>query len=31
VYTTPIARDGVLYIASRNMLFAIQEGAHLAP
>jgi outer membrane protein assembly factor BamB len=30
VYTTPVARDGVLYIASRNMLFAIQEGAKLA-
>ena len=25
VYTTPVARDGVLYIASRNMLFAIAE------
>ena len=23
VYTTPVAKDGVLYIASRNMLFAI--------
>lgn len=31
VYTTPVARDGVLYIASRNTLFAIQEGARLAP
>jgi len=30
VYTTPIARDGVLYIASRNTLFAIKEGAQLA-
>ena len=30
VYTTPVARDGVLYIASRNMLFALQEGAQLA-
>jgi outer membrane protein assembly factor BamB len=29
VYTTPVARDGVLYIASRNMLFAIQTGASL--
>ena len=25
VYTTPVARDGVLYIASRNTLFAIAE------
>ena len=23
VYTTPVAKDGVLYIASRNTLFAI--------
>ena len=30
VYTTPVARDGVLYIASRNMLFALQAGAQLA-
>lgn len=30
VYTTPVARDGVLYIASRNNLFAIQEGAGTA-
>ncbi len=29
VYTTPVARDGVLYIASRNSLFAIAEGAQL--
>jgi outer membrane protein assembly factor BamB len=27
VYTTPVARDGVIYIASRNTLFAIKEGA----
>jgi outer membrane protein assembly factor BamB len=26
VYTTPIAEDGTLYIASRNMLWAISEG-----
>jgi outer membrane protein assembly factor BamB len=26
VYTTPIAEDGVLYIASRNMLWAISGG-----
>ena len=25
VYTTPVAKDGVLYIASRNVLFAISE------
>ncbi len=27
VYTTPVAKDGILYIASRNQLFALQEGA----
>lgn len=27
VYTTPVARDGVLYIMSRNTLFALEEGA----
>ncbi|NKB70086.1 MAG: PQQ-binding-like beta-propeller repeat protein [Candidatus Latescibacteria bacterium] len=26
VYTTPIAQDGVIYIATRNTLFAIGEG-----
>jgi outer membrane protein assembly factor BamB len=26
VYTTPIARDGVLYVLSRNHLYAIQDG-----
>jgi outer membrane protein assembly factor BamB len=26
VYTTPVARDGVLYIATRNTLFAIEQG-----
>ncbi len=31
VYTTPFARDGVLYIAARNMLFALAEGAQAAP
>lgn len=31
IYTTPIAKDGVLYIASRNMLFAVAEGAQLEP
>jgi len=30
VYTTPIAHDGVLYVATRNALFAIAEGAQLA-
>lgn len=29
VYTTPIAHDGVLYIATRNKLFAIADGAKL--
>lgn len=27
VYTTPVAHDGVLFVASRNELFAIEEGA----
>ncbi len=27
VYTTPVARDSVLYIASRNKLFAFAQGA----
>ncbi|MCH7779861.1 MAG: hypothetical protein IH848_03370, partial [Acidobacteria bacterium] len=27
VYTTPIAKDGVIYVASRAKLFAIEEGA----
>ena len=27
VYTTPVAADGVLYISSRNRLWAIEEGA----
>jgi outer membrane protein assembly factor BamB len=26
VYTTPVAKDGVLYVVSRTKLFAIQEG-----
>ena len=29
VYTTPLAHDGVLYILSRNRLWAIEEGAQL--
>ena len=28
-YTTPVAKDGVLYVATRNRLFAIAEGAKL--
>ncbi|MDX1502694.1 MAG: PQQ-binding-like beta-propeller repeat protein [Thermoanaerobaculia bacterium] len=31
VYTTPVASDGVLYIASRNRLYAFKEGARSAP
>jgi outer membrane protein assembly factor BamB len=31
VYTTPVAKDGVLYVLSRNRLFALQEGAKSAP
>jgi outer membrane protein assembly factor BamB len=27
VYTTPIAKDGVIYVASRTRLFAIETGA----
>ncbi|MEM7050319.1 MAG: PQQ-binding-like beta-propeller repeat protein [Acidobacteriota bacterium] len=27
VYTTPVAKDGVLYVMSRNRLFALKEGA----
>ena len=27
VYTTPVAKDGVLYITTRNRLFAIENGA----
>jgi len=27
VYTTPVAAEGVLYISSRNRLWALQEGA----
>ncbi len=27
VYTTPVARNGVLYVMSRNTLFALAEGA----
>ena len=31
VYTTPFAKDGVLYILSRNHLFALKEGATSKP
>ena len=31
VYTTPFAKDGVLYILSRNHLFALKEGASSKP
>jgi outer membrane protein assembly factor BamB len=31
VYTTPFAKGGVLYVLSRNRLFAIQDGAQSAP
>jgi outer membrane protein assembly factor BamB len=31
VYTTPVAQDGVLYIATRSKLFAIQEGTGKKP
>ncbi len=27
VYTTPVVKDGVMYVASRTKLFAIEEGA----
>jgi outer membrane protein assembly factor BamB len=27
VYSTPVAKDGVLYVLGRNRLFALQEGA----
>ena len=26
VYTTPVAKDGVLYVLARNRLFALQQG-----
>ncbi len=31
VYTTPVAEDGVLYVASRSRLFALKEGAKSKP
>ena len=26
VYTTPVVKDGVIYVASRTKLFALEEG-----
>ncbi|MCZ6649711.1 MAG: PQQ-binding-like beta-propeller repeat protein [Acidobacteria bacterium] len=26
VYTTPVARDGVMYVVSRNKIFALKKG-----
>ncbi|HKV08996.1 MAG TPA: PQQ-binding-like beta-propeller repeat protein [Thermoanaerobaculia bacterium] len=31
VYTTPVAKDGVLYVSTRSKLFALQEGAGKKP
>lgn len=31
VYTTPVAANGVLYIANKQRLYAIQQGAHSDP
>ncbi|HSF39418.1 MAG TPA: PQQ-binding-like beta-propeller repeat protein [Thermoanaerobaculia bacterium] len=31
VYTTPVAKDGVLYVGTRSKLFAIKEGAGKKP
>jgi outer membrane protein assembly factor BamB len=31
VYSTPVARDGALYILARNRLFALQQGAQGKP
>jgi outer membrane protein assembly factor BamB len=31
VYTTPVAQDGVLFVASRNRLFALAKGARSQP
>ncbi len=30
IYTTPVAHDGVLFIATRNKLFAVADGAQMA-
>jgi hypothetical protein len=31
IYSTPVAKDGVLYVLGRNRLFALQEGASGPP
>ena len=31
VYTTPVAKDGVLYVVSRTKLFALAKGAQWTP
>ena len=31
VYSTPVAKDGVLYVLGRNRVFALQEGASGPP
>jgi len=31
VYTSPVVSNGVMYITSRNVLYAIKDGAKLAP
>jgi outer membrane protein assembly factor BamB len=31
VYSTPVAKDGVLYILARNRVFALQQGVQGAP
>ena len=31
VYTTPVARNGVLYVLARNRLFALQQGVQGKP
>jgi outer membrane protein assembly factor BamB len=31
IYSTPVAKDGVLYVLGRNRLFALQQGASSAP
>ena len=31
VYCTPVAKDGVLYVLTRNRIWALQEGAQGDP
>ncbi|MEM7481219.1 MAG: PQQ-binding-like beta-propeller repeat protein [Acidobacteriota bacterium] len=31
VYTTPVAKDGVLYVMARNRLFALEDGVEAKP